>query len=185
MREICLHRIYYPVTALGPGRRLGVWVQGCGRRCEGCLSPEMQPYTGIPMPVEQILQKLPTDMNPDGLTVSGGEPFDQPGAVLEIARWFVKKYTTDVLVYTGYTLQQLRQREDPDTEALLNYTAALVDGPYRQNQNRGRGWMGSDNQNLHVFRCAERYRDFEKAQRKLQAVQEHGRLLFIGLPPQP
>ena len=57
MSRIRLHRIYYPVTALGPGRRLGIWVQGCARRCPGCLSPEMQPYTGAEIPVEQVLEQ--------------------------------------------------------------------------------------------------------------------------------
>ena len=182
MSEICLHRIYYPVTALGPGRRLGVWVQGCRRRCPGCLSPEMQPFTGTPVPVEQVIGHLPGDMAPDGLTISGGEPFDQPGPVAELARWFAARYTPDILIYTGYTLDQLRRRADPDTDALLSLTAALVDGPYMRQLDHGQGWMGSDNQTLHLFRCRERYQGFETTKRTLQAVQEHGRLLLIGLP---
>lgn len=183
MSLIRLHRIYYPVTALGPGRRLGVWVQGCTRNCPGCLSPEMQPRTGTPVPVESVLARLPGQMDPEGLTVSGGEPFDQPEAVAELAAWFAEHYTRDVLIYTGYTLEELRRRGDPATGRLLSLTAALVDGPYLRDRNHGRGGMGSDNQRLHLFRCGEKYTGFTQAPRTMQAVQEHGRLLLIGLPP--
>lgn len=183
MSRIRLHRIYYPVTALGPGRRLGVWVQGCNRRCPGCLSPEMQPAEGVFLPVDDILRRIPADIAPEGLTISGGEPFDQPEGVAELAAWFVKRYSPDVLIYTGYTLEELQQRGDPATDTLLSLTAALVDGPYLRRENHGRGGMGSENQRLHLFRCRERYAGFETAPRTLQAIQEQGRLLLIGLPP--
>ena len=107
MIQIRLHRVYYPVTTLGPGRRLGIWVQGCKKKCPGCLSPEMQPCVGPLLTVESIVQNIPADIRPDGLTISGGEPFDQPAGVAELIRWFTDRYTSDVLVYTGYTLAEL------------------------------------------------------------------------------
>ena len=36
-----LDRILYPVTSLGPGKRLCIWVSGCNARCEGCANPEL------------------------------------------------------------------------------------------------------------------------------------------------
>lgn len=183
MIRIRLHRVYYPVTTLGPGRRLGIWVQGCTRGCRDCLSPEMQPVTRETVPVEEVLRQIPSDLHPDGLTVSGGEPFDQPQAVDAVVRWFVQHHTADVLVYTGYTLEELRARRDPDTDALLSHIAALADGPYRAEQNFGIGQMGSANQRLHVWRFADRYREFATMPRTLQAVQEGERVLFIGIPP--
>lgn len=184
MTLVRLHRVYYPVTVLGPGKRLGIWVQGCTRACPGCLSPEMQPRAGIPVEVETVVKNIPQDIRPDGLTISGGEPFDQPEAVAEMVRWFIQCYSSDVLVYTGYTLAELQARRDPATDEILSNLAALVDGPYQRKKNFGRGWMGSENQQLYVYRFPERYRDFSTAQRTLQAVQETQRLLFIGIPPQ-
>ena len=35
---LVVNRVHFPVTALGPGRRLGVWVQGCSIGCAGCLA---------------------------------------------------------------------------------------------------------------------------------------------------
>jgi organic radical activating enzyme len=74
-------RIHVPVTALGPGRRVGIWVQGCSIGCAGCMSQDTwDPAGGEPVPVSRILSwlaGLPGTVT--GLTVSGGEPFQQCG----------------------------------------------------------------------------------------------------------
>lgn len=178
-----LNRIYFPVTTLGYGRRLGVWVQGCGRDCRGCMSPEMQPREGPEHPVEAILAQLPADLEADGLTISGGEPFDQPAAVAAIVRWFHQHYGDDVLIYTGYQLRELQARQEPEVHWLLENIAALVDGPYVEERNSGRGLRGSVNQQLHVFRHAPRYADFLEQPRAMQCVDEQGSLFFIGVAP--
>ena len=62
-------------TALGPGRRFVIWLQGCKRRCYGCASPEFQPLDGgTRISVDQLLDKIVESTDIDGLTVSGGEP---------------------------------------------------------------------------------------------------------------
>ena len=176
-----LNRIYYPVQTLGYGQRLGVWVQGCGRNCSGCMSPEMQPYEGVEIPVDNVLAKLPSCLSIDGLTISGGEPFDQPEAVYEIVRWFHRLYSDDVLIYTGYLYEELLQKHNEHIDWLLNNIAALVDGPYIPEQDNGLGLKGSQNQRLFVFRYQERYRDFCTAKRNIQCIDEGTRLFFIGL----
>ena len=183
MIEIRLHRIYFPVTTLGFGQRLGVWVQGCERNCTSCISPEMQSVDGPYQPLDVVLRQIPVDLPCDGLTISGGEPFDQADAVSELAQWYRDHYNDDILIYTGYTLQQLRDKKDPAVERLIGLAAAIVDGPYVEARNNGRGLYGSDNQTLHRFRYAERYQDFETAQRRVQCVAEHHRLVLIGVPP--
>jgi anaerobic ribonucleoside-triphosphate reductase activating protein len=183
MTGIRLHRIYFPVVTLGYGQRLGVWVMGCGRRCPGCISPEMQSTDDPMQPLDTVLEQIPTDLPCDGLTISGGEPFDQPEAVAELARWYRDHYNDDILIYTGYTLHQLRQKQDPAVDRLISLAAAIVDGPYMEQQNRGRGLYGSENQTLHLFRHADRYRDFETAQRRVQCVAQHRQLVLIGVPP--
>ena len=92
MIGIRLHRIYYPVTTLGYGQRLGIWVMGCERNCPGCISPEMQPADGPLQPLDAILARIPEDLPCNGLTISGGEPFDQAEAVAEFAQWYRDHY---------------------------------------------------------------------------------------------
>jgi len=75
--------ILYPVTALGPGRRIVIWTAGCHRHCDGCANPELWE----PRPYQKISPERLADMvsglmiqkegQVDGLTITGGEPFEQ------------------------------------------------------------------------------------------------------------
>ena len=178
-----LSRIYYPVTTLGYGERIGVWVQGCNRHCNGCMSPEMQPVTGIPIAVEDIISKIPQNILPDGMTISGGEPFDQPKAVRKLVEWFLAHHGDDVLIYTGYRIEELMALEDTDINWILSHIAALVDGPYEQSLDDGKGLRGSSNQRIHVFHHHTRYEEFSRRTRAMQCVQEDTRLFMIGVLP--
>ena len=108
----------------GEGLRLTVFTQGCPHRCPGCHNPETQPLVG------GTIAEL--DANPllTGLTLSGGEPFLQPCALLPLAR-AAHARSLDVWSYTGYTLEELEARRNPDIDALLAEVDVLVDGAYR------------------------------------------------------
>ena len=82
MKEIFLSRLHFPVTALGPGRRIGLWVQGCSIRCAGCISLDTwapgKGSTTVAAVAEVIMRWID---EADGLTISGGEPLDQADAI--------------------------------------------------------------------------------------------------------
>ena len=67
------------------------------------------------------------------LAISGGEPFCQPAPLADIAR-AVHAAGLDVVVYSGYTLEQLvRMTEaDPAIVDLLSQVDLLIDGPFIQ-----------------------------------------------------
>jgi len=116
----------------GEGIRLTVFTQGCPRRCPGCHNPETQPLVGgRTTTVGAVVAEL--DENPllTGLTLSGGEPFLQPGALLPLAR-AAHARGLDVWSYTGFTLEELRAQGDADVDALLDELDVLVDGDYRE-----------------------------------------------------
>ena len=76
---------WYPVTVIGPGKKLGIWFQGCNKKCEECISPEFQPYEGgQKIEITCLLERYHME-KPDVLVVSGGEPFDQPEALLDLS----------------------------------------------------------------------------------------------------
>ena len=183
MSELFLHRAYYPVTTLGYGKRLGVWVRGCGKACPGCISPELKEPLGSPVDVEEVIRRIPEGFEADGLTISGGEPFDQPRGVLQLIRWFSREISEDILIFTGYTIEELRGFKDPDIDEILGLTAVLVEGPYIEELNSGRGLRGSDNQRVIVQRFPERYRDAEHMERQVQFIGEGDHLVQIGIPP--
>jgi len=87
----------------------------------------------------------------EGISVLGGEPFEQPEALAELCRR-VREGDRTVMIYTGYTLAELRARQSPHVDALLATVDLLVDGRYEQNKpEKSRRWIGSSNQVMHFL----------------------------------
>jgi anaerobic ribonucleoside-triphosphate reductase activating protein len=144
-----------PITALGPGRRLGVWVQGCPLACAGCMSRHTwDPRGGHDVAVERLVRLWSRGLADgyDGLTVSGGEPLEQPGALaalLEAAdqvRRGVGREDADLLVYTGWEDAEIAA--SPRATAALDRVDAVITGRYRVGEPTRLVWRGSANQRL-------------------------------------
>jgi anaerobic ribonucleoside-triphosphate reductase activating protein len=187
-----ISRLHYPVTVLGPGRRVGIWVQGCSIGCPGCLSQDTwDPDRVTPAPVSQIIEAcrhLSSD-ELDGVTISGGEPFDQPEGLRALLyglhEWRTEcRAPFDVLCYSGRPLRYLR-RHFADILALLD---ALVPEPFVRSLPQQQPWRGSSNQPLLLLSelGRSRYASEEACDAALaprvQLAVEHGRLWMIGLP---
>jgi anaerobic ribonucleoside-triphosphate reductase activating protein len=159
---ITLSRIAYPVTALGPGRRIALWVAGCPLRCRGCITPGLlDPAAGKAIPVARLARRLLQLPLPiDGLTLSGGEPFAQAaalGALLAMIK--AQRPQWDVLAFSGFTQEHL-QRGDQHQQRLLSQLDMLVDGPYQADRASEHPLLASANQRLHLLsERAEQRRD--------------------------
>lgn len=180
---VSLARIYYPVTTLGPGRRVGIWLCGCPRCCDGCISPELQRYDlDKEVQITDIKKMISGIAGPiDGFTISGGEPFLYPSALELLVRAMIP-FSDDILIFTGYTLEELKAQHSDAVSSVLEMSAAIVDGPYMKEYNNGSGLRGSTNQTLWVFKYRERYAGIMDAGRKLQTVVYGGKVLTIGIP---
>ena len=159
----------------GPGLRYAVFVQGCSHHCPGCHNPESQPAEGG---TETTLTALLADIRANGLvhdvTLSGGEPFEQPKACAALAAE-LKREGYGIWCYTGYLYDDLAgraeaartqqaQREEAGltgnalTEGiaddlavgdLLDSIDVLVDGPFVEaRKSLELKWCGSSNQRL-------------------------------------
>lgn len=118
----------------GPGIRFVVFTQGCPHRCPGCHNPQTHDAAGgTQMELDRILRAI--DQNPllDGLTLSGGEPFEQAGQSAKLAR-AAKQRGLHVICYTGYTFEYLRAHADARNgwNELLEACDVLVDGRFEQ-----------------------------------------------------
>ncbi|MGI6677551.1 MAG: anaerobic ribonucleoside-triphosphate reductase activating protein [Dehalobacterium sp.] len=135
----------------GPGIRYVVFVQGCPHRCIGCHNPETHDFHGGKVVhVSDLVHQIKGLPLIKGITISGGEPFCQ-GLACSILAHEVKCLGKNVVVYSGYTYEQLRVRavEDPNIETLLSYTDILIDGPYLQEyRDLNLPFRGSTNQRL-------------------------------------
>ena len=129
----------------GPGLRFTLFVQGCSHHCKGCHNPQTHdPNGGRECTEQEIIEAMLSNPLLDGLTLSGGEPFDQAESCAVIAK-AAKEAGLSVWAYTGYTLEQLLQRRDE----LLEYVDVLVDGPFMLEQRSlNLKWRGSRNQRI-------------------------------------
>jgi len=152
-------RIHYHaarVKSLGPGSRFVLWTQGCPRRCPGCVAPEAQDVSGGKLvSVEEMVTRILRYKDAEGLTISGGEPFMQAGALCALIEGVRTQRDMGVIVYTGYTIEELREMNDGDVNALLGMIDLLIDGPYIEDRNDDRTLRGSDNQR--IICLTERY----------------------------
>ncbi|WP_017237700.1 4Fe-4S single cluster domain-containing protein [Streptomyces sp. SS] len=188
---LMLNKAHYPVTSLGPGTRAGIWTQGCTIGCAGCVSEDTwaaDPATSVD--VDALLGWIASLPRPlDGVTVSGGEPFQQPKALTRLLQgvdvWRAgQSLPIDILVYSGYSLSWLR-KEHPD---ILSACDAVITGRYVERLNRpGLNWRGSANQRVTPLTELghERYGDAEEPAAespRMQVSVEGGRIWFIGIP---
>lgn len=132
MSELRLNGVVGESIVDGPGLRFAVFTQGCPHRCSGCHNPETHDTRGgYAESTENVLARILENPLLAGVTFSGGEPFSQAGPLAELGR-SVRATGKTVVVYTGYTLEQLHAlaRENPAVDALLEQTDTLIDGPY-------------------------------------------------------
>lgn len=114
----------------GPGFRFTVFVQGCPHGCPGCHNPETHDFSGgKDTDPQKIIDAIGKNPLLSGVTFSGGEPLCQAEALLPVAQ-AVKQMGLDLMIYTGWTFEQLLERNDPAVMALLREADWLVDGPF-------------------------------------------------------
>ncbi|SHN38266.1 4Fe-4S single cluster domain-containing protein [Cryptosporangium aurantiacum] len=186
-----LSRAHYPITVLGPGRRLGLWFQGCSIGCHGCIAQDTwAPDAGVDVElsdVERWLRDLPAGAV-DGVTISGGEPFDQPEALAALLErldaWRSERpEQIDLLCYTGRSTAVVRRRW-PEVLARLD---AVITGPFVAAAAPGRRWRGSANQELLPLSPLGRARyeadiDAEPGRTRMQLINDGSTVYYVGIP---
>jgi len=86
--------------------------------------------------------------NIEGVTFTGGEPFEQARALAEVARR-VREMDLSIFIFTGLQLNELNS---PAQQRLLKLSDVVVDGRYVEAERRsGLTWRGSANQRVHFL----------------------------------
>ena len=131
----------------GPGIRFVVFTQGCPHHCPGCHNPHTHdPAGGYLIDTEELIAKFSANPLLKGITISGGEPFCQPVAAAQLAK-AAHAIGKDVIVYSGYTFEQLLQEKAKDSLALLREIDVLIDGRFEiEKKSLSLRFRGSSNQ---------------------------------------
>lgn len=150
-----LSRVHFPVTTLGPGNRIAVWFQGCSLRCPGCVSRDTWEHGTGEVSLDRVTDLLRNWLSKaDGLTVSGGEPFEQPAALMALLQWWKAHSVGDALLYSGLPWEQLQTEHPP----ILALSDAIISDPYDCDAPQTLPLRGSDNQRLHLLTPLARQR---------------------------
>ena len=181
-----IEKILHPIRALGPGNRLVIWTLGCPRRCKGCSNPETHLSNhSADLSISEMLRRY--DLNQiDGVTISGGEPFMQIYELHKLVLELKNKKVNDILIYTGYTYQELLAMDRREVDDILTNISVLIDGPYVDELHIDHRLKGSSNQNIIYIdktqRC--RYEEYLLEEKKLDIIHlANGEVHFIGIPP--
>jgi anaerobic ribonucleoside-triphosphate reductase activating protein len=185
--NVLLSRIHFPVTTLGYGRRIGIWTQGCHIRCPGCVSRDTwDPEGGFSTSITDLFQNCHKWFDSaDGVTLSGGEPFEQPEALLELLSLIRSSHPGDILVFSGFEREALLS-QPVVTHGLVD---VLVSGPYRSEAGQTLTLRGSDNQRIDLLTplARERYpadidRRLWESPRRMDFFPTDNTLFMAGIP---
>lgn len=177
---ININRLHFPVSTLGFGQRVALWVQGCSLHCPGCISRDTWEHDTGKVALTTLLSNIePWLQQADGLTVSGGEPFEQPVALESLLRWWRQNHEGDILVFSGYSGEQLQHQH----RQILDVIDVLISDPYQADAGHTLPLRGSDNQRLHLLTplAAHRYGVLSN-QRALDLCWDGDRLWMAGIP---
>ena len=184
--RLALSRAHFPVTTLGPGRRLGVWFQGCSIRCPHCISADTWgPGRGATTVAAVLAAVEPWLTEAEGVTVSGGEPFDQPEALRALLQGLRARSAVDILVYSGHPIERLASH----LTTMTGLIDAIMTDPYDIAAPQTKALRGSDNQRLHRLTPLgdTRFAAFERAAQPTDwafdvMVDDDGAVWMTGIP---
>jgi len=185
--RIGINKVHFPVTTLGFGRRIGLWMQGCSIRCPECISQDTWAFDpDKKVEIEYLMREMtPWFAAADGITISGGEPFDQPECLDHLLLNLLSIVRGDIIVYSGYSCDRLFSRY-PD---ILAFIDVLISEPFEAGAGHSLVLRGSDNQKIFLMTALAKSRyasDIDQCQwngkRRLDAVVDGDALWLAGIP---
>jgi len=146
-----LHAFLPRSRANGPGVRAVIWFQGCRLGCPGCFNPETHPSESRwTIPAIALARDLAGRQSEiEGITVSGGEPLEQPEGLLQLLTALRTTTHLSTVLFSGYTLDETMKTACGPR--ILRLVDVLIAGPFVQARRIARGLRGSANQVVHLL----------------------------------
>lgn len=153
--KLSVHAVLSQSEVNGPGERLVIWTQGCTKACPGCFNPETWKFSSTWLETGAELAAQVVSSSPEGLTLTGGDPLEQPEALLDFLQELhghqsPEKLRADflprgIICFTGYLLEELSGA----ALECVQYFDLLIDGRFIEKLRYTSGLAGSSNQRFH------------------------------------
>lgn len=177
--KIRIYHILKNTKTEGPGTRYCIWFQGCRRHCKGCWAVETWDLKGgKEYNVIDILNDIFSTPDIEGVTFLGGEPFEQPEALMFLAS-NIKQKGLSIVCFTGYKIEYLQKKY----KNILSEIDLLIDGEFiEEEKDFSRPWVGSKNQKYYFL--TDRYNEsiLTKYKNKIEInIQKNGKIFINGI----
>ena len=166
----------------GPGIRCCLWLQGCTLACPGCFNPATHdPSIGTTLSVDHAYRLVTSCPYIKGVTISGGEPFQQARPLLELLTRIRNTTSFSTIVFTGYTMAELSQQGI--LQAARSAIDVLIAGRYVQSLDQAENLIGSTNQIAHFFTNHYKPSDFANIPAADLSITADGTITASGINP--
>lgn len=125
--------------ANGTGTCVSFWTQGCPHHCPSCQNPETWDFQGgkeVPTDIRgQIIKAICANGITRNFSVLGGEPLcdENLNEVDKIITGVRTAYPQiKIFVWTGYILEELKEKKNDKINHILSQIDVLIDGPFIQ-----------------------------------------------------
>ena len=117
----------------------------------------------------------------EGLSISGGEPFQQPGALAALCSEIRQRTKLSILIFSGFEMAEIKRI--PESHNVLEHIDVIVTGRYRQELRLAQELRGSLNKKI-IF-LSERYTaaDFTSLPDAEIIITGEGEVLLSGIDP--
>ena len=157
-----------------------VHVQGCTLGCGGCFNPETHDAGGGTVADIDELADWLAEHAKDGVTVSGGEPFQQAPALAALAAALRQRGVASLMVFTGYDLAELAAI--PSAAEAMAHLDVLVAGRFEATQRTEGSIAASANQRLHFLTDRHAPEDFDGQGGVEISILPDGQVVLTGFP---
>jgi anaerobic ribonucleoside-triphosphate reductase activating protein len=182
--NVRLHAIEPASRANGPGRRAVLWLQGCSLGCPGCFNPATHSFgDGFEADVATVADDILSAHAAgriEGVSFSGGEPFQQPAALLDLAAR-LDHANLSQLAFSGFTRAEI-ERLPLGAEILLRLDV-LIAGRFVERQRVGKGLLGSANQQIHLLTSRHTLAEFRDTPGREVILHGDGSITLSGIAP--
>ncbi len=179
--KLNIHSILWKSRANGPGLRTVVWFQGCSIGCKGCFNPSSHSFEPNQLIEPETLarQIIQQSKETEGITISGGEPFDQAQGLLKLLSIIRNNSESSIVLFTGYEITDLSA--DDTKHEILKHVDVLIAGAFRLSAPKITNRQHFHGKALHFLTARYSRSDFENIPEMEVTIDNSGKIIVSGM----